>query len=130
MHESNLIDQLISLANKPIEKACVMPTGVYFSEKFFEMEQEHIFHKEWLCAGREDDIPSSGDFITYQIGRQPIVITRLEDRSVHAMANVCRHRMMQIAKDRGNVKKFSCPYHGWTYGLDGRLIGAPLTTKV
>ena len=105
---NSLIEELSVVAKGPLTKARVMPRQVYLSEGFLAREEEKIFHQEWLCAGREDDIPEVGDFITYQIGRQPIIVVRLSDRSIHAMANVCRHRMMQIAKDRGNVKKFCC----------------------
>jgi len=108
-----------------LAKARVMPRQVYLSEKFLAREEEKIFHQEWLCAGREDDIPEVGDFITYQIGRQPIIVVRLSNQSIHAMANVCRHRMMRLVEGRGNAKRFACPYHGWTYRIDGQLISAP-----
>ena len=121
----SLIEELSVLAKGPLAKARVMPRQVYLSEELLAREEERIFHKEWLCAGREDDIPEVGDFITYQIGRQPIIVVRLSDRSIHAMANVCRHRMMRLVEGRGNAKRFACPYHGWTYRIDGQLIGAP-----
>ena len=121
----SLIKELSVLAKGPLAKARVMPRQVYLSEELLAREEERIFHQEWLCAGRVDDIPEAGDFITYQIGRQPIVVVRLSNQSIHAMANVCRHRMMRLVEGRGNAKRFACPYHGWTYRIDGRLIGAP-----
>jgi len=121
----SLIEELSVLAKGPLAKARVMPRQVYLSEEFLAREEERIFHQEWLCAGREDDIPEVGDFITYQIGRQPIIVVRLSNQSIHAMANVCRHRMMRLVEGHGNAKRFACPYHGWTYRIDGQLISAP-----
>jgi phenylpropionate dioxygenase-like ring-hydroxylating dioxygenase large terminal subunit len=121
----SLIEELSVLAEVPLAKARVMPRQVYLSEEFLAREEERIFHQEWLCAGREDDIPEVGDFITYQIGLQPIIVVRLSNQSIHAMANVCRHRMMRLVEGRGNAKRFACPYHGWTYRIDGQLINAP-----
>ena len=120
----SLIEDLSVLAEKPLAEAFAMPREVYLSEEILVREEERIFHQEWLCAGREDDIPEVGDYITYEIGRQPVIIVRLTNGSIHAMANVCRHRMMRLVEGRGNVKRFSCPYHGWTYRTDGQLIGA------
>ena len=121
----SLIEELSLLAKRPLDSGRVMPKRVYLSEEFQAEEEKKIFSQEWVCAGREDDIANTGDFLTYQIGYQPIIVIRLADTSIHAMANVCRHRMMRLADGRGNAKRFSCPYHGWTYGIDGKLIGAP-----
>ena len=118
-----LIQELSRLAERPSQSGRGMPVGVYISDKFHDAEQKKIFNQEWLCVGREDEIPETGDFLTFKISAQPIIVVRLSNASIHAMANVCRHRMMRLVDGRGNAERFSCPYHGWTYGIDGRLMG-------
>ena len=121
----SLIEELSVLTKEPLATARVMPRKVYLSQEFLARKNERIFHQEWLCAGREDDIPEAGDFITYQIGQQPIIVVRLSNQSIHAMANVCQHRMMRLVEGCGNAKRFACPHHGWTCRIDGQLNDAP-----
>ena len=120
-----LTQELSRLAAGSPQSGRAMPTGVYLSEEFHDLEQKKIFSQEWLCVGREDEIPEVGDFLTFRISTQPIIVIRLADASIHAMANVCRHRMMRLVEGRGNAQRFSCPYHGWTYRINGQLMGAP-----
>ena len=120
-----LLKSLQSLAEKPLSKATAMPAQVYTSQEFHTLEQEKIFSKQWLCAGFAGDIPNVGDYLSYRIGDQPIVIIRQKDNSVAAFANVCRHRMMQLVEGKGNCKRMVCPYHAWTYDIDGQLVVAP-----
>ncbi len=101
-----------------------MPPGVYTSEAFQALEQERIFSREWLCAGRAESIPAPGDYFTHVIGSQPVFVVRGADRGVRAFSNVCLHRMMRLLSGRGSCKRIVCPYHAWTYGLDGRLLRA------
>jgi len=110
-----LIEELSVLAEGPLAKARVMPRQVYLSEEFLAREEEKIFHQEWLCAGREDDIPEVGDFITYQIGRQPIIVVRLSNQSIHAMANVCRRAGLSVRF----TNLFSIWRDSWCNGIIG-----------
>jgi len=91
-----VLKQLAKLAALPLEQASAMPPEMYSSEEVFELEQERIFSQQWLCAGRVGSIPNPGDYLTYSIGTQPIMIVRQKDQSVLAFANVCRHRMMAL----------------------------------
>ncbi len=122
-----VLKQLTQLAALPLERASAMPSEMYASEEILTLEREKIFSKQWLCAGRVNSIANPGDYLTYSIGEQPIMIVRQKDRSVSAFANVCRHRMMRLLEGRGNCKgnRIMCPYHAWTYSTDGSMIGAP-----
>jgi phenylpropionate dioxygenase-like ring-hydroxylating dioxygenase large terminal subunit len=102
-----------------------MPKAVYTSPDFAKAEEEHIFAKEWLCAGRADALPNPGDYLTMVIAGEPVIILRDRDGVLRGMSNVCRHRMSTLLEGRGNVRSIVCPYHAWTYNLDGSLRGAP-----
>lgn len=122
-----LLNTLSELAQVTPEEATAMPLGVYTSDELLRRELDCIFSTQWICAGREDSIVRAGDYITYHIGNQPIVIMRQQDNSVRAFANVCRHRMMQLLDGSGSCtqKLIVCPYHAWSYGIDGQLVAAP-----
>jgi Rieske 2Fe-2S family protein len=84
-----------------------------------------VFWRQWLYAGHESEVPDHGDFITREVGGESVVVTR-DSSGLHALFNVCRHRGARICREpRGNAQRLICPYHRWTYGLDGRLIAAP-----
>ena len=110
MPKKILLD-LKNLASKPLSHASAMPKEIYTSEKILDLEDALIFSKEWICAGRETEIPKVGDYVTFNIGKQPIIILRGANKKVMAMSNVCLHRMMQIVEGKGNKKVFTCPYH-------------------
>jgi glycine betaine catabolism A len=113
----------------------LLPTlaGHYYSDPdIFAMEQQTIFERMWFCAVRSADIGRPGAFRTVQVGRESILITRSRSGEARAFFNVCRHRGAQLcAEDSGEVKRaFQCPYHAWTYDLDGKLVAAPNLTKM
>ena len=109
----------------PFERAYAMPKSVYTSPEFAAAEVEHIFARDWQSAGRADTLKNPGDYLTMTIAGEPIVILRDREGTLRAMSNVCRHRMSTILEGRGNVRSIVCPYHAWTYNLDGSLRGAP-----
>ena len=123
MPKKILLD-LKNLASKPLSHASAMPKEIYTSDKILDLEDALIFSKEWICAGRETEIPKVGDYFTFNIGKQPIIILRGANKKVRAMSNVCLHRMMQIVEGKGNKNLFTCPYHAWSYDLDGKLVMA------
>jgi phenylpropionate dioxygenase-like ring-hydroxylating dioxygenase large terminal subunit len=109
----------------PFNQARAMPKSVYTSPEFAEAELKQIFAREWLCAGRADALPEPGDYLTMQIAGEPIIVLRDREGTLRGMSNVCRHRMSTLLEGRGNVRSIVCPYHAWTYNLDGTLRGAP-----
>ncbi len=108
-----------------VATAETLPRELYTSPDVLAFEREAIFAKEWICAGRAEQIPNPGDWFTITICEEPIVVVRDKAGEVRAMSAVCQHRAMQVCDGRGNDSKFTCPYHHWSYALDGRLLGAP-----
>ena len=109
----------------PLLQASVLPPYCYTSREFYDLEVERVFHKEWLCVGRVEQVESPGDFFSLNIADEPVVVARDETGTLHAMSAVCRHRAQIVAEGEGNVRSFRCPYHGWTYSLKGDLIATP-----
>jgi glycine betaine catabolism A len=106
--------------------AMTLPRPFYADPELFRREQEMIFYAEWLCAGREERIPHPGDYFVRNIGTESVLFVRDRDGAVRAFHNVCRHRGARLCAAEsgqfdGNIR---CPYHAWTYALDGRLLGA------
>ncbi len=97
----------------------------YRDSKMLDAEIETLFQREWLCIGRETDFAEPGSYVTCRIAAQPVVVWRGSDGQLRAFENVCRHRMSIIASDCGVADQLQCPFHGWTYGWDGSLKGAP-----
>ena len=99
----------------------------YTSADVFATEQEHIFENMWFCAVRSSDLALAGKFKKVQIGRESVLLVRGRDGLLRAFLNVCRHRGAQLCTEaEGEVKRsLRCPYHSWTYGLDGKLMAAP-----
>ena len=123
------IADLRSNTSVPFEQARAMPTSVYTSEDFVEAELKHVFSKDWYCVGRADALSKPGDYVTAELAGQPIVVLRDADHQLRAMSNVCLHRMSTLLQGRGNAKTIVCPYHAWTYNLDGKLRGAPAMSQ-
>ena len=101
------------------------PWSWYSEREVWALEQERIFARTWQYVGHAGMVERPGDFFTARAGRIPIVVTRAEDDETRAFVNVCRHRGSTVAEGAGNRKTLQCPYHAWTYGLDGRLRAAP-----
>ena len=99
---------------------------VYHDPQVFDEEMDRIFHRGWVFVAHESEVSNPGDYVTRLIGNQPVLMSRDNDGQVHLLLNRCRHRSATVAQqDRGNAVTFMCAYHGWTYGNDGHLIGAP-----
>ncbi|WP_027966237.1 aromatic ring-hydroxylating oxygenase subunit alpha [Halomonas halocynthiae] len=97
----------------------------YNDSQIFSLDMQEIFEKEWLFAGMTCEIPTKGNFITLDVGDNPIIIVRGAENRIHAFHNVCRHRGSRIClNEKGKVAKLVCGYHQWTYELDGRLLFA------
>jgi len=104
-----------------------LPRRYYTDPEIFVAELERFFCRMWICAGREEQVANAGDFMVREIADESIIIARDERGSLNAFYNVCRHRGTRIcALAEGKFAgRIQCPYHGWTYALDGKLLGAP-----
>ncbi len=107
-----------------IQRAATLPARVYSDPAVLDAEQERIFAASWQLVGRSEQVARPGDFFTGRIGREEILVVR-DGETLRALSNVCRHRAGPVAAGAGTCRAFSCGYHGWSYGLDGRLLGTP-----
>jgi phenylpropionate dioxygenase-like ring-hydroxylating dioxygenase large terminal subunit len=99
---------------------------IFVSEDIYAEELERVFARSWLFVGHESQIPRSGDFFVSAMGEESVILCRDRQGQVHVFLNTCRHRGMKVCRyDEGNAAVFTCPYHGWSYGSDGRLVGVP-----
>ncbi len=102
-----------------------IPKSRYTSLEFARREWDHMWTKTWTCAGRASDLARPGDYFTYELGPESILVIRQPDHSIRARYNVCMHRGNRLREPgRGHAEKFSCLFHGWEYDLDGRLLSA------
>jgi phenylpropionate dioxygenase-like ring-hydroxylating dioxygenase large terminal subunit len=103
--------------------------SVYTDPDVFELEMEQIFRQGWVYVGHESEIPESGDYVTRRIAGQPVIFARGKDDIVRVLMNRCAHRGNRLCNaESGNSTSFRCPYHGWTFGSDGSLVGVPMRT--
>jgi phenylpropionate dioxygenase-like ring-hydroxylating dioxygenase large terminal subunit len=101
--------------------------AAYVDPAIYALEQERIFRRAWLYVGHESEIPGSGDYVLATLGGEELLLVRQEDGSVAALHNRCAHRGARIATCPGKgARALRCPYHAWTYRLDGSLVGVPL----
>jgi phenylpropionate dioxygenase-like ring-hydroxylating dioxygenase large terminal subunit len=98
---------------------------IYTNEEIYQMELEQIFARCWLFLGHESQIPNPGDFVLTRMGEEEVILVRdRRDKRIHAFLNSCRHKGMKVCRyDDGNTLVFTCPFHGWSYDTDGRLVG-------
>ena len=126
---ADILNTLKDVAAAPLARATTMPKDIYTNPLVLEHEISHIFSKDWVCVGRADTLPHIGDYMTVEIANQPLIVTRGKDNQLSAMSNICLHRGMVLVEGRGNAKKFTCPYHAWTYHPDGKLAAAAYMDK-
>jgi phenylpropionate dioxygenase-like ring-hydroxylating dioxygenase large terminal subunit len=119
------IAELLANVATPFEKARAMPPSVYTSPAFLDSEIKEVFAKEWFSAGRASTLSKPGDYVTLKLANQPVFVIRDRDMRLRAFSNVCLHRMSTLLEGRGNRRAIVCPYHAWSYNLDGTLRGAP-----
>ena len=119
------MDDLKENTSLPFDKARAMSPSVYTDHNFLDAELSKIFSRDWFCVGRADALAKPGDYLTLDLADQPILVLRDSTDKLRAMSNVCRHRMSTLLEGRGSIRAIVCPYHAWTYNLDGTLRGAP-----
>lgn len=121
---SLLVDLAEYLTLEDVE-CLTLPPDAYRSPELHVLELEQIFSREWLCVGREEYIPDTGDYYRFDLLGDSLIVVRGEDGQVRALSNVCRHRYMPLVDGEGNTERFVCPYHSWTYDTKGGLAAAP-----
>src|SRR6266513_2221693 len=115
----------------PAVRAKSLAQKYFLSPEIFAQEQAKIFSKEWLLVGHQSQIADAGDYIVQQVIGESLIVIRDKSGEIHGFFNVCRHRGTRLKEDAcGHASAIQCPYHAWTYGLDGRLIGAPHMDEV
>ena len=129
MNLDEILDILSNYRQRNYDLARSMPPAFYTSEEVFNLEQERLFRSQWVCLGRIDQIPNPGDYFTTNLINEPLIVVRTKPNEIKVLSNVCRHRGSVIADGSGNSKVFVCPYHSWTYHLNGELRHAPLIDK-
>jgi Rieske 2Fe-2S family protein len=106
--------------------ATSLPREHYVSDEWFARDMEHVFGRRWVYGGHVSEVPAPGDFLVREIGDESVIVVRSETGALHAIFNVCRHRGARFCQEeKGSVGRFICPYHQWTYALDGQLLKAP-----
>src|SRR5262249_991731 len=104
----------------------IVSREIFVSEEIYRQELDRVFARSWLFLGHESQIPRPGDYFVSSRGEESVILCRDRDRRVRVFLNSCRHRGMKVCRyDEGNTVEFMCPYHGWSYGTDGALVGVP-----
>jgi choline monooxygenase len=110
----------------PLDHAYTIPASWYIDERLAELERQNVFGGTWQVVGHVDQVRRPGDFVTAELAGEPLLVVRGNDQQLRAFYNVCRHHAAAVVTEQhGTANVFRCPYHGWSYGLDGSLNGAP-----
>lgn len=117
-------------ATLPEEQAWTLPPAAYVSKDVYEAEVQEIFLKNWLPVGRVEQVAAPGDYFTFELLGRPLVMVRGRDGQIRCFSRVCLHRGAEVAEGSGSTRLFLCPYHHWSYDLEGRLVAAPLTEEL
>jgi choline monooxygenase len=110
----------------PLEYAYTIPAAWYTDQRIGRLEREQVFSNNWIAVGRIDQVASVGQFFTFELAGEPLIVVRGTDGQLRGFYNVCRHHAAAVVTlTSGVAQHLRCPYHGWTYGLDGALKGTP-----
>jgi Rieske 2Fe-2S family protein len=121
----------VAPVRRPVDQAHLLPPRVFHDPRVFEYEQDEWFARTWLCVGREEDAAEPGSYFLATVAGESVVVVRGRDGTLRAFSNVCRHRgSTLLAEPAGRLVRFQCPYHAWTYDLDGRLRRASHTEEL
>jgi choline monooxygenase len=111
---------------RSLDQASTIPAAWYTDERVFHLEQQTVFSQSWQAAARLDQLKTAGDYVTTEIAGEPIGIVRGSDNRLRAFFNVCSHHAAAVmTQTEGHANNLRCPYHGWTYSLEGELKGTP-----
>jgi len=129
-------DEIAAVREQP-ERSSWLPARCYTDPAFYELEKERVFRRNWLGVGRVEQVANAGDYFTIDLFGEPLIVVRDKGETIRALSNVCPHRWMLLvghdpdssfpvkAEPCGNRRSFQCPYHLWSFDLDGKMIGAP-----
>ncbi|MEM7010483.1 MAG: aromatic ring-hydroxylating dioxygenase subunit alpha [Verrucomicrobiota bacterium] len=139
----DLLEEIQRISELPLEEATTLPKEAFLSDEFFAWEVENVFRPGWMCVAHISQLPEKGDFINVELFGEPLIVIRDKADEVHVLSRVCPHRGMDImppgfghdghgpaefrqgGKDRGHTRVLLCPYHSWTFDLDGQLKACP-----
>ena len=113
----------------PIDPRRALPTAAY-RPSAHAAEIARVWRREWVFVGTADEVAEPGDYLTTDLGGQPVIVLRNQAGQLAALSNLCAHRGTPLLDGRGNAKRFQCPYHAWTYADDGRLLAAPFAADL
>src|ERR1043165_2851938 len=120
----SIVDQYDPQA--PLALASTIPASWYVDKKLYNLELKTVFSNTWQLAARTDQVNQPGQYVTTDIAGEPIVVVRGNDGVLRAFFNVCRHHAAAVMTEpEGKAAQLRCPYHGWTYSLEGELKGTP-----
>lgn len=123
---TGLTPKEIAAVRAPLSKAALLPSRIYSDPAIFQLERERIFGRSWMPVCHISQLAEPGDFVARHLVGEAVIALRGREGEIRVMSNVCRHRNTVLARGSGNCKaRLVCPYHGWTYGLDGKLLAAP-----
>jgi phenylpropionate dioxygenase-like ring-hydroxylating dioxygenase large terminal subunit len=137
---AGLLTELQATADLPLAVGRTLPAAAYTSEAFYRWEEKHVMRAEWQCVAHVSQLPAVGDFVTLDLLGEPLVVVRDKDKRIRVLSRACPHRGMDImplgfghtpaesrdgAPGSGYTRLFLCPYHSWTFDLDGRLKACP-----
>ena len=107
----------------PLARAHTIPAAWYTDARILELERHTVFSSSWQLAGRIEQLRAPGDYVASEVSSgEPIIVARAQDDGLRGFFNVCRHHAAAVVADgAGSARQFRCPYHGWTYALDGTL---------
>ena len=112
--------------NLPLDRASTIPSSWYVNKDLYELELRSVFSNTWQLAARRDQVAEPGQYVTSDVAGEPVVVVRGNDGVLRAFFNVCRHHAAAVMTEpHGTAAQLRCPYHGWTYSLEGELKGTP-----
>lgn len=129
----DLVRTVAAQAQLPLSEALPLPAKCYWDPDLYQLELEHIFRRDWICIARCDEVLRHGSYLAVDLAGEPLIVVRGSDDHVRVFSRICRHRYEDLLggqrsdADRraGCVERFECPYHAWTFRLDGSLLNAP-----
>src|SRR4051794_30952080 len=114
-----------------VSPAKTLPQRYFIGPDVFVEELEKVFSRRWVLVGHQSELAAPGDFFVADVAEESVILTRDRSGEIRAFYNVCRHRGTRLCEEeRGHSAAIQCPYHAWSYALDGRLIGAPHMDEV